>query len=287
MFKISEFSRFTRVSVKMLRHYDEIGLLKPAQVDASSGYRYYTVDQLPRLNRIIALKDLGFGLNEIGALLDEHISAEAMRGMLRLRRAQIERRLHDEQARLSQVEARLAQIEHVGPHHVYDVVVRAVPAQLVATLRTVVPDANDIAGLFEEVEAYVASHDARAPASPFTLFHDEDYSDEHADVEVAIPLTARVPSTDRIAVKEMAAAPRMACVIYVGSYDPLMDALNTVMLWLEKNGQRAAGPFREVYLRYSASPKPSVPEAFLTQRREELVTELQVPIAYEIDGHPM
>jgi effector-binding domain-containing protein len=262
----------------MLRHYDEIGLLKPAQVDASSGYRFYSVDQLPRLNRIIALKDLGFGLSEIGALLDEHISTEAMRGMLRLRRAQIERHVLDEQARLTQVEARLAQIEHSGPHHVYDVVVREVPAQLVATFRAVVPDANEIAELFEEVEAYVASHDARAPASPFTLFHDEEYCDEHADVEVAIPLTKRVPSTDRIAVKEMPAVVRMACVIYVGSYDPLIDALNTVVLWLEKNDLRASGPFREVYLRYSASPKPDVPSGFLTQRHEEWVTELQVPV---------
>lgn len=279
MFKIREFSRFTRVSVKMLRHYDEIGLLKPAHVDSSSAYRYYTVDQLPRLNRIIALKDLGFGLEQIGDLLDEHISTEAMRGMLRLRRAQIEQQLRDEQARLSQVEARLAQIEGVGPHHVYDVVVREVPAQLVATLRATVPDADDIADLFEQVEAYAAAHNARAPASPFTLFYDEAYSDAHADVEVAIPLTMRIPATDRIAVKEMPAVACMACMIYVGSYDPLGEALSTVLLWLEKNGQRAAGPFREVYLRYSASPKSNVPEAFLTQRREELVTELQVPIA--------
>jgi DNA-binding transcriptional MerR regulator len=280
VFKIREFSRFTRVSVKMLRHYDEIGLLKPAHVDAATSYRYYTVDQLPRLNRIIALKDLGFGLSEIGALLDDHVSTEAMRGMLRLRRAQIEQQLRDEHARLSQVEARLAQIEHVGasPHHVYDVVVREVPAQRVATLRAVVPDANEIAELFEAVEAHAGAHDARAPASPFTLFHDEDYHDEHADVEVAVPLTMPIPATDRIVVKEMAAVPCMACVIYVGSYDPLVDALNAVMVWLAQNGQRAAGPFREAYLRYSAAPKPNVPVAFLTQRREEWVTELQVPI---------
>lgn len=66
MFKISEFSRFTRVSVKMLRHYDEIGLLRPAHIDPVNNYRYYSADQLPRLNRIIALKDLGFSLSEIG-----------------------------------------------------------------------------------------------------------------------------------------------------------------------------------------------------------------------------
>jgi DNA-binding transcriptional MerR regulator len=71
MFKIGDFSRFSRVTVKMLRHYDEIGLLKPARVDPFTGYRYYTADQLPRLNRIIALKDLGFTLEQIGSLLDD------------------------------------------------------------------------------------------------------------------------------------------------------------------------------------------------------------------------
>src|SRR5262245_4188558 len=69
MFRIGEFARFTRVSVKMLRHYDEVGLFQPAQVDPDTGYRYYTVDQLPRLNRIILLRDLGFGLDQIADVL--------------------------------------------------------------------------------------------------------------------------------------------------------------------------------------------------------------------------
>ena len=111
MFKIIEFSRLTRVSVKMLRHYDDLGMLKPFYVDPETSYRYYSSDQLPRLNRIIALKDLGFTLEQIAKLLDQNLSPEAIRGMLRLRQAEIEQQLRVERAQLSQIEMRLSYLE--------------------------------------------------------------------------------------------------------------------------------------------------------------------------------
>jgi DNA-binding transcriptional MerR regulator len=107
MFKIAEFSRFTRVSVKMLRHYDELGLLKPVFIDPENNYRYYSSEQLPRLNRIIALKDLGFRLEQIGKFLDEDLSPDEIRGMFRMRQMEIEQNLQLEEARLAQVETRL------------------------------------------------------------------------------------------------------------------------------------------------------------------------------------
>lgn len=100
MFRIGDFSRLTRVSVKMLRHYDEIGLLLPIYVDPATSYRYYAADQLPLLNRIIALKDLGFSLDQIGLLLNDHVSLDEMRGMLKLRRAAVEQTVRREQQRL-------------------------------------------------------------------------------------------------------------------------------------------------------------------------------------------
>jgi DNA-binding transcriptional MerR regulator len=87
MLSIGDFARYGRVSVRMLRHYDTLGLLLPARVDPASGYRFYTAAQLARLNRIVALKDLGFTLDQVRAMLDEQVSAEQLRGMLRLRRA--------------------------------------------------------------------------------------------------------------------------------------------------------------------------------------------------------
>ena len=111
MFTIGEFSRLGTISVRMLRHYDAIGLLRPASVDAATGYRFYRASQLAELNRIIALKDLGFTLQQVQAILAEQVSAAELRGMLKLRRAEIFDRIEAETARLARVEARLLTIE--------------------------------------------------------------------------------------------------------------------------------------------------------------------------------
>ena len=94
MIKIGDFARLAEVSIVTLRHYDEIGLLKPVSVDKFTGYRYYSIEQLPRLNRILALKDLGFSLEQISTMLNG-ISLEEMRGMLKLRHAEQEQILAD------------------------------------------------------------------------------------------------------------------------------------------------------------------------------------------------
>src|ERR671923_4411 len=105
MFGIGDFARHGRVSVRMLRHYDAIGLLRPARVDPVTGYRSYEAQQLSRLNRIVALKDLGFSLQQVQTILDDKVSVEELRGMLRLRRAQLQSQIATDTARLTQVEA--------------------------------------------------------------------------------------------------------------------------------------------------------------------------------------
>jgi predicted transcriptional regulator YdeE len=114
MLKIGEFAKEADVTVKTLRHYARLGLLKPAWIDRFTGYRYYAREQMPRLNRIMALKDLGFTLEQIGRILTENLTVDELRGMLRLKCAELEQRIEEEQARLARVEARLRQIEHEG-----------------------------------------------------------------------------------------------------------------------------------------------------------------------------
>jgi DNA-binding transcriptional MerR regulator len=101
MFKIGDFSKLSRVSIKALRLYDEMRLLKPIQVDQFTSYRYYCASQLPRLNRILAFKDLGFSLEQILKLLDEDLSLAEIRGMLRLKQAELQNYIETEQARLA------------------------------------------------------------------------------------------------------------------------------------------------------------------------------------------
>jgi DNA-binding transcriptional MerR regulator len=135
MFQIGVFARLSQVSVKTLRHYDERGLLKPIHVDEWSGYRYYGLEQLPRLHRILALKDLGLSLEQIAVLLNRAVSPADMRAMLAGKQAELAAHIAEEQARLQRVEARLQQIEQEGTMSTYDVVIKRIEPQLVASVQ--------------------------------------------------------------------------------------------------------------------------------------------------------
>lgn len=126
MFSIGDFARRGLVSVRMLRHYDAIGLLRPAHVDPASGYRFYQAGQFARLNRVIALKDLGFTLQHVQAILDDQVSVEELHGMLRLRAAELEAAIAADTARLARVQARLRAIENEGRMPTDDVLVKRI-----------------------------------------------------------------------------------------------------------------------------------------------------------------
>src|SRR5262245_44477817 len=144
MLKIGDFSKLVQVSVRMLRHYDRLGLLRPIRIDADTGYRYYGVHQMARLNRILALKDLGLSLAQIAAVLDQPLSAEQLRGMLRLQQADLRQRVEREQARLARVDARLRLIAQEGTMSHDGVIVKPVAAQTVAAAREAIDDPRAI-----------------------------------------------------------------------------------------------------------------------------------------------
>ena len=279
MFKIGEFSQLSLVSVRMLRHYDQLGLLKPSRTDNFTNYRYYSADQLPRLNRILALRDLGFSLEQIGNMLDEELSAEQLMGMLKLKRAEIEQQMQVEQLRMARLEARINQMNSQSVPNQYDVVVREIEPQLVATYREVAPDDDRIQYMFEELEAYVAQFNARADKPPMSIYHDPEYRDENIDAEVVVPLKSAIPATVSIHVREMPRIPTAACVVHTGNYAMVYQAYNALLSWIESNGYRMKGPIREVYLSYSADGLGfELPPTYLVKESNPFVTELQLEI---------
>lgn len=128
MLKIGEFSRLSQVTIKTLHHYDELGLLKPAQIDPITNYRFYTVEQLPRIHRIMALKEMGLSLEQIGLMLDQELSTEQMRGMLRFKQSEIQQEMREAQRQLSMVEFRLRMIEAEINFPELDVVIKKLEA---------------------------------------------------------------------------------------------------------------------------------------------------------------
>ncbi|MEA4884036.1 MAG: MerR family transcriptional regulator [Clostridia bacterium] len=266
MLKIGDFSRLSLVSVKTLRYYDELGLLRPARVDGFNGYRYYAVKQLPRLNRILALKDLGLSLEQIGVLIDKEVSTEELRGMLRLKQAEVQDRIGEARAQLARVEARLRQIEKEGEFPMYEVALKKLPAQNVAAIRKTLPNYGQLNTLFGQLFGAIWGK-VKFAGPTMTIYHDSEFKEEDVDVEAAIPIEGTLPAGGPVQARELPGG-EMACVVHQGPYEGIGEAYNAVMAWLEPNGYRVAGPVRENYLR---SPGD-------TNDPTQYVTEIQAPV---------
>jgi DNA-binding transcriptional MerR regulator len=272
MFTIGEFARFGGVSVRTLRYYEEIGLLLPAEVDASTGYRHYVASQLSLLNRIVALKDLGLTLEQVAHLV-EGVSVGEMWGMLALRRAQLEQAIAEQADRLAEVEARLRYIEKEGTMPPDDVVSKVVaPLPVVAITGTVpeygTPQIMAEVNRLEEQFVELRIHDLVEVVGPYVTF----YEGEPGDAEIAVNLGLAVaaepselpPSVRYLVLPEMRAAVavrtgRVANVFPFVYFD--------LAAWIEQHGYRPNYPGRELYL----NPVTDISEA------DKQVFEVQLP----------
>jgi DNA-binding transcriptional MerR regulator len=270
MIRIGDFSKLSRVSIKALRLYDEMGLLKPVEVDRFTGYRYYEFDQLPRLYRILALKDLGFSLEEIGRLLEAGLSAEQMRGMLRLRQTEIRQRVEEEAARLERVELWLRQIEQEDSMSRYDVVIKKVEPLRVAAVRGVVPTPPDQRSLWDELVGYLQQKNARMIGPPMALYHDPEFRERDWDIEVVMPLEGELAPGQRVQVYDLPGAEKMACVVHTGPFATIGEAYDALARWIDQNGYQIVGPGRELNLR--------LPDTLGDQHDPNTVNELQYPV---------
>ena len=249
-------------------------------VDRFTSYRYYSADQLPRLNRILALKDLGLSLAQIARLLDGDLPPAQIRGMLLLKQAQLQQQVQEEQVRLARVERRLRQIEQEGTMPAYEVVLKKVDPQMVIAIRDTIPTYGGQGPLWGELAAYLEQHGARAAGPSLTIYYDTEYRERDVDVEVATPVDALLPSSDRVTIRELPGAEQMACVVHVGSYDNLSQVYNALLTWIEANNYRIVGPSREVYLRCRDNnyADPAVYAGYLTDDPTAFVTEVQFPV---------
>ena len=270
MIRIGDFSRLSRVSIKTLRYYDEMGLFKPINVDRFTSYRYYSASQIPRLYRILALRDLGLSLEQIAQVLDEGVSPEQLRGMLRLKRAELQQHIISVQERLARVEARLNIIEMEDRMPEYDVVIKRVEPQLVASVRNTLVSYPDVGRLFNEVYAYLALHGVKgSDLIGAAIWHnDDEYKTSDIDSEAVVFLKQAIPESERVKVYEIPAF-TMACVVHKGAFNKFNLAYEAILRWIEANGYRIVGPNREVYL---YCPEP------VRQDDESYVTEIQFPI---------
>ena len=266
MVKIGDFAKLSRVSVIALRYYDELGLLQPGRVEQDTGYRYYSAAQLPRLNRILVLKELGMSLEQIARIIDANPSAAELRAMLLVRRNDAERAVQEEAARLRHIETRIAQVDADGALSADDVVVRAEPARTILSLRRTVGSFAEARGLIGELHAAVKG---RPPGALMAVAHAQAFENDEIDVEFGFVLEGKPPKphAGKLQLRELPAEESVAACVRIGLPEHAHLVTGKIGSFVEANGYDLAGPSRELFLQ---PPQPD--------RMEEAVVEMQFPI---------
>ncbi len=267
MLKIGDFSRLAHVTVKALRHYGKVGLLKPVWIDRFTGYRYYSLQQLPRLNRILALKDLGFSLEQIRPMLNVDLPAAELGRILQRKQQELSLRVQLEQSRLAQVEGRLKQIEKEGSQPDYEVVLKRIEAQTIASQRATLPRFEAAPQYWErisrEIVAFLKENGIKTEGPWFTLYHDPEYTERDIHVELAVvvenfnPRRLGTRAAGEVSIRRLPAIDCVASVLHTGDFSTISQAYGALFAWIEQHGYKPCGPVRELILDESDPEGPA------------------------------
>jgi DNA-binding transcriptional MerR regulator/effector-binding domain-containing protein len=259
MFRIGEFSQITRVTIDTLRYYDALGLLKPAKVDPFTGYRYYSARQLLSLHRILALKEIGFSLEEIARILQENLTNDKLRGMLKAQLVRAESEMQAAELRREHILARLHYLNLEDDMPAYEVSLKPVERLTVAAIREVVPTLEQMprrcSEMFDAIEQWLRANSLSFGPS-LSLYYNEGFTHENIDTECAFIVTdpGQLKTTRPAApieVREIAAVPLMASTSAIEDFykkpGGLLPAYNALARWIEDNDYQIAGPPRELF----------------------------------------
>jgi DNA-binding transcriptional MerR regulator len=271
MFTVGEFSRLAQVSKRLLRYYDEIGLLRPNNTDPETGYRFYSATQLPDLNRILALKELGLSLDQIQHALRDNLSTDELQGMLLLKKAEIEQQVAIEALRIRNIESRLQLIRSVEANAPLDVILKKIPAQPV--LSVMLSSVSLDAGLevFGQVMGALPANSAYGLF--FGIWYRGGLYEDDVDVEIGrlikgeshapVPLQGSLQLTFR----ELPPVETMATFVVKGPTTGVHLGYSAIGAWAEVNGYRFSAEPREIALNISQLPDQS-----------DWITEIQFPV---------
>lgn len=264
-YKIGMFSKMNRVTIKTLRYYDDIGLLKPSQIDDFTGYRYYTSEQLPQLHRILALRQMGFSIEEI----TEVVRGLAIGDLLKTKRVQLLEVIADDMKKLAQVEHYISTYKDdlISGYHI---IVKELPEVTVASMRRIVAGYDEyfsiIPAMGEEMERLGCV--CAVPEYCFNIYHDGEYKEEDIDVEVCEAVTEAKEESNIVKFRHIEGVPQAACVLHKGPYSALRHAYAAVIRWIEDNDYEPMDMPRESY----------IDGIWNKDSEEDWLTEVQFPI---------
>ncbi|MEO0836423.1 MAG: MerR family transcriptional regulator [Cyanobacteria bacterium J06642_3] len=275
MFHIGEFSKMAQVPASQLRYYDEIGLFAPIESDRETGYRYYSMKQLAQLNRILALKNLGLSLDQVKRFVDDDVSTEEIRGMLALRKAQIQQTLQSEAVRLQVVESRLQQLESKDQPQDDGVILKSLPAQLFLSARHRCHSLAEAFAIVNDMGQLVPKRVQTRSLGRFAaVIHSEQFEPDDLDLELGFLLNQNLETTVALSsglemtVRELPPIQTALTAMRFGGPEQGISCHSAIGNWIETNNYQLVGPCREIFV---LPPKPG--------HESEMIVEIQHPVA--------
>jgi effector-binding domain-containing protein len=205
-------------------------------------------------------------------MIDDNLTPYQLRDIFVLKKGELRQRVNEEQRRLEQVEKLLKQIEKEGTMPDYQVTIKKIKPQLIASIRDILPSYGDIGKLYGEIFKYLGKKFIFKPAGPIMMIcHDSEYKETDVDVEAVVPIGKEITGSDRVKIYELPGLEEAACIVYKGAYEGISEAYKALMTWIESNGYQITGPNRELYFTDPSKVKNPA----------ENVTEIQFPIKKE------
>ncbi|EPY2272455.1 MerR family transcriptional regulator [Clostridium sporogenes] len=270
MFKIGEFSKLTQVSIRMLRYYDETGILKPAEVNESTGYRMYSIEQIHTLNKILFLRDTGFSVAEI-AYAFSNWDNDSLKKQLKIKEDETKAVIKAEKERLLKIRTAMEDINKKCIENHYNVTLKSIPSYNVISLRKIIPNYFYEEYLWKEIYDYIEAENLNISQcnDNFSIYHDKEYKEENVDVEVCIITEEKAVNKDGFIFRKTEPIEKMACSMVYGPYENISYAYTSFAHWLNQHSKyKMMGINRQVCHKGPWNEKD--PDKYLT--------EIQIPV---------
>lgn len=268
MFKIGNFSKLAKVSVRMLRYYDKQGLLSPEKTDRYTGYRYYSAKQIERLNEIIRLRDLGFNVAEITMYLAEPSIQERM-SMLEQKRSSTLEFIELETAKLHLIEGAVVSLKTKQQEvPKFNVELKSIPSYEAVTYRKIISSYDEEGKLWEEMSMHIDKNKIITTGLCYAAYHDGAFKNGDVDVEIVMTVNELENDVDNLRFKQTEPIEKAVCVLVAGDYSNIKPAFEFLASYIEVNDMEI----------YQSPRQVPIMNPFNENDPKKYLTEIQIPI---------
>lgn len=267
MFKIGDFSKLSKVSIRMIRYYDEIGLLVPASVDSLTGYRYYAAKQIGEISKIILLRDIGFTSIEIFKFLSL-TDIVSKKKMLESKKIQTLETVSFENHKLEMISSTIRNLDKERSNMDFTVIIKSIPSYKVVSLRQIIPAYDQEGILWHKIGGFVQKQKIKCVGLNLAIYHDESCKDSDVDVEVVMQVDEFKENKDGFVFKNLPSLEKVVSILIPGDYSNIATAFEFLGQWIYSNHYSIVGNVRQIPIKGPWSEK----------NPDDYLTEIQFPV---------